>query len=95
MTRMESLSLRQCIVVSPHDLTGCPPRSSDALTANQVHWHVPLLQALPALRSVELVGMPFLRDEDFTGIGQLTALTTLLVCASGTIEVRRDAEHAG
>jgi len=88
MNALSSLSLRQCTVVPPHDLPNNPLRSGAALTPDNVRWHVPLLRALPALRSVELVAMPYLRDHDFEGIGGLTQLTTLLVCASGTIEVR-------
>lgn len=91
MVRLESLSLRQCTVVAPSDVS-TPP--GDALGPHlllgqeaDMRWHLPLLKALPALRSVELVAVPLLRDEDFAGIGRLTALTSLLVCASGTIEV--------
>jgi hypothetical protein len=82
MKALESLSLRQCTVVRP----GIQPHPGAALGPDTL-WHAPLLHALPALRSVELVGMPHLRDEDFVGIGALTALTSLLVCASGTVQV--------
>ncbi|GBF92884.1 hypothetical protein Rsub_05503 [Raphidocelis subcapitata] len=82
MKALESVSLRQCTVVRPD----AEPQPLGAW-GPETWWHAALLRALPALRSVELVGMPHLRDEDFAGIGALTALTSLLVCASGTIEV--------
>lgn len=85
MTCLERLSLRQCTAVPPEPDAG--PAGSLRRPPASVHWTLPLLQALPALRSVELVSMPWLRDEDFAGIGRLTALTSLLVCASGTMQV--------
>jgi hypothetical protein len=93
MTSLSSISLRQCTVVRPEAVPalrdGRPPMPAC------VRGHVQLLQRLPALRSVELVALPFLRDDDFFGIGKLTALTTLLVCASGTIEVRCAGDRGG
>ena len=86
MLRLERLSMRQCTAVPPEDASA--PTSSLVHPPAGVHWPLPLLQSLPALRSVELVAMPWLRDEDLAGIGRLTALTSLLVCASGTIQVR-------
>jgi hypothetical protein len=85
MTSLASVSLRQCTVVRHDDVP--PLRDNKRPLPGSVRGHVHLLQQLPALRSVELVAMPYLCDEDFVGIGKLTALTTLLVCASGTIEV--------
>jgi hypothetical protein len=86
MASLERLSLRQCTAVPPPD--GCEPISRLVQPPASIHWHSQLLAALPALRSVELVAMPWLRDEDFAAIGRLTALTSLLVCASGTMTVR-------
>lgn len=89
MTSLASLSMRQCTVVPsylvPHGrVRAGPVPPVPAARCGTVG----LLAALPALRCVELVGMPYLRDEDFGGIGALTQLTSLLVCASGTITVR-------
>ncbi|KAI8464223.1 MAG: hypothetical protein J3K34DRAFT_462043 [Monoraphidium minutum] len=98
MTSLERLSLRQCTVAAPPDAPppvpgrgrGRAPPPAPEPRALQ------LLQALPALRGVELVSVPQLRDADFEGIGRLTALTSLLVCASGIMGVTHAAlQHLG
>lgn len=102
MASLEALSLRQCDVVESSAL---PPNRQltmllgtamrcGTMRRGPMRGVVPLAEALPGLRSLELVALPGLRDDDFAGLGRLTALTTLLVCASGTVEVTHAALQA-
>lgn len=87
MKRLSSVSLRQCTVIPPDGLPDNLLHSGAALSPERVHHTAPLLGGLRALRCVELVAMPHLRDADFRAIGHMTALTSLLVCASGNVQV--------